>query len=605
MSLVVRIALLRPLARLGPQRWGPGLAEVLVTRSHQVSGLPGSDARRAAAAREAVVLCRRLAAERPDQHRVALARALTARAVAPDGAPATEAIDQLREAIGYVEDTDDRSALVVLATARGLLALNLHLRGEVREALRLALRARSTWRACGPLRPMERMRLARALLTIGDVKEALGRTEEANTVRREALELHRSLSAYRRLQWTSLAVSAATDLAQGLSVTGPVREALDLIEGSRVDRETLGRFLPGQGRPLLARAVLIEAECRAQLGDPEAAVRLAEQAVDDRRALVAAGRPGSRAELAHGLLVLGDLTARAGRPDQATAHLTEAASLARNGHDDLLARALLDLLDLRLAAEERAAVGVLLAEALPICREHVERLPEVWRPRLARALLIRCALAVSEPPADADSHGSAAEAPADADSGASTAELPLRDGTSPPDGPAGNVPTGSGTEGGGVADGREAVELARLLAGADPAYRGLLGGCLFALALAVNLAGDPHGSAELLRECVAVRRELFADDPVAYRLGLAEALCNLGNRVHALGRLEEAVEIYRECLDLLRADPARIEAAELLTPLRNLGGTLWRLDRRAEAERVRDEIAAVEKAVGGERSGPP
>ncbi|RBI98957.1 hypothetical protein DRA43_24765 [Micromonospora provocatoris] len=93
---------------------------------------------------------------------------------------------------------------MVLATARGLLALNLHLCGEVREALRLALRARATWRACGSLRPPERMRLARALLTIGEVKESLGRTEEANTVRREALELHRGLSAYRRIQWTGV-----------------------------------------------------------------------------------------------------------------------------------------------------------------------------------------------------------------------------------------------------------------------------------------------------------------------------------------------------------------------------------------------------------------
>ncbi|TYB38118.1 tetratricopeptide repeat protein [Micromonospora sp. AP08] len=579
MSLVVRIALLRPLARLGPHRWGPRLAEALVTRSHQVSGLPGSTVRRTAAAKEAVALCRRLAAERPDQHRVALARALVARAAAPDTAPASEAIDQLHEAIGYVEDAEDRCALVVLATARGLLALNLHQGGEVREALTLALRARATWDVCGPLRPLERMRLARALLVIGGCHEALGRSDEANTVRRQAWELHRALSAYRRSQWITVGATAATDLAQGLTVTGPAREALDLIEESRADVEVLSRFQPRQGRPLLARAMLIEAECRAQLDDPDRAVRLAEQAVDRQRAMVAAETPGSVAALAHGLLVLGNLAARAGREGEAVAHLTEATTLARNCHDDVLARALFELVDLRVAAGDRAAVEELLAEAVPLCREHAGRFPEVWRSRLARALLMRCGLTVFALPATAVPSGSDAAAP---------------DGTSPVYGP----------DGDGLAAGREAVELARSLAGADPAYRELLGRCLFTLARAVHLAGDPRESGDLLRECVAVRRELFSADPVEFRLRLAEALCDLGNRTHALDRLDEAVGIYRECLDLLRADPERIDQAELLTPLRNLGRTLWRLDRKDEAARVWDEIVAVEELVGTSRSGP-
>ncbi|NES28600.1 tetratricopeptide repeat protein [Micromonospora terminaliae] len=575
MSLVVRIALLRQLTRLGPHWWGPRLAEALVTRSHQMSGLPGSTGRRTAAAKEAVALCRRLAAERPDQHQVALARALVARAAAPDNAPATEAIDQLREAIGYVEDADDRSALVVLATARGLLALNLHQCGEIREALRLALRARATWDACGQLRRLERMRLARTLLVIGDCQEALGRREEANTVRRQALELHRALNAYRRSQSLTVGMAAALDLAQGLTVTGPAQEALDLIEESRPDVEVWSRLQPRQGRPLLARAMLIEAECRAQLGDPDTAVRLAEQAVDRQRAVVAAGTPGSAAALAHGLLVLDDLTARAGRRDRAVAHLTEAAALARTNHDEVLARALFELVDLRVAAGDRAAVEELLAEAVPLCREHTGQLPEVWRPRLARALLMRCALTVFELPATAGPGGPAAEAAA-----------------------GGGTPGVDGPDGDGLAAGREAVELARLLSGAQPAYRELLGRCLFALARAVHLAGDPGGSADLLRECVAVRRDLFSVDPVAFRLPLAEALCNLGNRMHALDRLEEAVGSYRECLDLLRADPERIDQAELLTPLRNLGLTLLRLDRTAEAERIHDEIAAIEESVG-------
>ncbi|MCZ7439307.1 tetratricopeptide repeat protein [Micromonospora sp. WMMC241] len=560
MSLVVRIALLRPLARLGPHLWGPRLAEVLVTRSHRVNTLPGSPVRRTAAAEEALTLCRRLAAERPGRHRVALARALTARADAPDTTPA--AIDQLREAVGYVEDTDDRSALAVLATARGLLAANLHRRGEVQEARALALRAQATWERCGRLSPPERMRLAQALLVVGNCQELLDRPEEANVARRQAWKLHRDLSLYGRSKWLPVGTMAAMDLAHGLTVTGPAQEALDVIEEARIDAELWSRFRPRDGRPMLARVMLIEAECRAQLGDPETAVRLAEQAVGQQRATVEAGTPDARAALAHGLLVLGRLTAGAGRRDEATAHLTEAAELARDDHDGMLAGALSELIDLRIAAGDRTAADGLLAETVPLFREHTARLPEVWRPRLAHALLLRCELAVLE------------------------------------------LPAGTATGGDGLAAGREAVELARSLAGGDPAHRDLLGRCLFTLARAVHLTGDPRGSAELLRECVAVRWELFATDPVTHRLGLAEALCNLGNRTHALDRLDDAVGIYRECLDLLRADPDRIDRAELLTPLRNLGRTLRSLDRTAEAERIRDEIRAVEESVDAARPDP-
>ncbi|MBM0259792.1 hypothetical protein, partial [Micromonospora sp. 4G55] len=65
MSPAVRIALLRPLARRHPLRYGPRLAEALVTRSHQVKISARSVPARTAAAAEAVTLRRRLEAEQP------------------------------------------------------------------------------------------------------------------------------------------------------------------------------------------------------------------------------------------------------------------------------------------------------------------------------------------------------------------------------------------------------------------------------------------------------------------------------------------------------------------------------------------------------------
>jgi hypothetical protein len=196
MSLVVRIALLRR----RPQRWGPRLAEALVTRSHQMSGLPGGTARRAAAAQEAVALCRRLAADRPDRHRVDLARALVARVSVPDAQPMVEAIDQLREAIGYVEDPPDRPALVVLAAARGGLAGNLRARGGVPSgagpdtALRAAGEAVGRRRKQVPARPGELAAalrvhgqlLLRSLRNLAGALAGRGRADEAGTLTAEA-----------------------------------------------------------------------------------------------------------------------------------------------------------------------------------------------------------------------------------------------------------------------------------------------------------------------------------------------------------------------------------------------------------------------------------
>ncbi|MBQ1071053.1 tetratricopeptide repeat protein, partial [Micromonospora sp. D75] len=242
MSVVVRIALLRPMARLDPVGWGPRLAEALITRSQVVSGLRGGMARRTAAADEAVALCRRLVAERPDRHRTALARALVARAGVPDVRPTPAVIAELTEAIGYVEGSSDRLGLVALATARTLLARHRSHLGEIREALastRLALRA---WAGAEPLTADDRARRILTLLAAGDCAVALERHDEALDVRRQAREAYRGLPWRHRFRWKALGTTTAVELAASMAVNGRHREALELLTASTTDLEVLRSF---------------------------------------------------------------------------------------------------------------------------------------------------------------------------------------------------------------------------------------------------------------------------------------------------------------------------------------------------------------------------
>ncbi|MGY0003621.1 hypothetical protein [Micromonospora sp. I033] len=475
MSLVVRIALLRPLARRRPLRWGPRLAEALVTRSQLVSGLPGGTARRAAAAEEAVALCRRLVADRPDRHRVDLARALVARVGVPDAQPMAEAVDQLREAIGYVEDPPDRAALVVLAAARGLLASNRYVLGEVRAALILALRARATWDAATPLSADERMRRAGTLLVIGDCQATLGRPEEALAVRREVWDAYRAQSSYRRLRWAAVGVSAANDVARSLSATGRAQEALTRLDGSREDREFLRLAQPPRGRGLTVEALLVEAECRAELGEPEAALRAAAAAVDQLRPLVDAVPHARRGHLAGALRVHGQLLLRYDRRAEGVDRLAEAVELARDADDGELARSLTRLAAARVVDRRWDAVESPLDELLTVCRRRADDLPEVFQPLLVQALLLVLAMtAVDAPPGDRESGAPPRERVAGLD---------------------------------GVTAGREAVELARALATADPRHRALLERSLRDLARTLAARGRTDEAGTLAAEAETLASE--------------------------------------------------------------------------------------------------
>ncbi|MGS2614798.1 hypothetical protein ACVCAH_09765 [Micromonospora sp. LZ34] len=438
MPLAVRIALLRRLARLDFWHFGPALAEALVTRSRQVSIRRRFVARRTAAGEEAIALYRRLDRERPDRYRIGLARALVARSWVPDDETAGSAIARGREAVAYLEDATDRDALSVLAEARLLVAAMLSDTGAAREALPLAVKARSTWLRCAPLRVREQVALGRTLALIGDCREALDRPAEALTARQEAVDLYQRLSLLHQARWTPARLHAAEGLARSLAAAERWTEALKIIDDARDELGFWVRWEPLRARPRLGGMLRVAAECREALGDPGAAREDAEEAARHFRWLLDA-RPGRYDDrLAFALHTLAVRLARAGRRDEAIERLREAVEVSRGASGDALVPALAWLSDLLHAGGDRNEADELLAEAVEWCRHLARKRPEAYRHRLAAVLAVRCRRLV--------------------DSGRPAAAL---------------------------APGQEAVELAEAQAGADERYRRLLDDCRSCYDLAV------------------------------------------------------------------------------------------------------------------------
>ncbi|MFF4879227.1 hypothetical protein [Micromonospora sp. NPDC000668] len=278
MPLVIRITLLRQLTRVDLARFGPMLAEALVTRSQQVSIRRGFVVRRTAAADEAVALYRRLVQGRPGRHEVGLARALVAQGSVPDDRTVASALDQGWEAIGYVENATDRDGLVVLAAAHLMMA-SLLSPSAPQDALPLAERARATWLRCAPLGVRELTGLARSLTVLGSCRAALDAPVEALAAREEAVETFRRLPAWARLRYMPARFDAVTGLAESLASDGRWAEALTLTANTREDLTFWVRWEPLRARPALGRLLFVIATCRSELGEPEAAVTTAEEAV--------------------------------------------------------------------------------------------------------------------------------------------------------------------------------------------------------------------------------------------------------------------------------------------------------------------------------------
>ncbi|MEW1586142.1 hypothetical protein AB0283_11910 [Micromonospora vinacea] len=326
MSLAVRITLLRQLTRVDLARFGPKLAEALVTRSHQVKIRRSFVARRTAAADEAVALYRRLVQVRPGRHEVGLARALVAQGSIPDDRTVESALAQGREAIGYVENATDRDGLVVLAAAQLMMAT--HLQADAPEdALTLAEQAHGTWLRCTPLTNRERVNLARSRTVVGHCRATLGEPAEALAAREEAVEMFRRLPFWTRQKYTPARLDAVTGLAHSLATYGRWTEALTLAADPREDLVFWSRWEPRRALPTLSNLLLVIARCHAGLDEPEAAVTTAAKAIEHYRWLAEHDPVRQRSRLVVALRAQAVILQAAGRHEEAARAADEAETM--------------------------------------------------------------------------------------------------------------------------------------------------------------------------------------------------------------------------------------------------------------------------------------
>lgn len=111
----------------------------------------------------------------------------------------------------------------------------------------------------------------------------------------------------------------------------------------------------------------------------------------------------------------------------------------------------------------------------------------------------------------------------------------------------------------------EGVSLARSLLLHDPRRRDVLADALHHHCALLQKSGQSQDAYQLGLECVAIYRDLFAENPEKHRMDLASGLNNLGAFLHSLGREGEAVDAGTEALDhfrvLRRKDESSIQPA--------------------------------------------
>jgi tetratricopeptide (TPR) repeat protein len=147
---------------------------------------------------------------------------------------------------------------------------------------------------------------------------------------------------------------------------------------------------------------------------------------------------------------------------------------------------------------------------------------------------------------------------------------------------------------------REAVAIRRELAAAGQGrHRADLAKSLLNLDVTLSELGRPAEALPVIEEAVAIRRELAAAGPDRYLPDLADSLANLGVRLSVLGRLAEALTAEREAVairrELAAVSPDR--SPDLAGSLANLGVTLSDLGQSEEALPVTEEAIAIRREL--------
>ena len=122
----------------------------------------------------------------------------------------------------------------------------------------------------------------------------------------------------------------------------------------------------------------------------------------------------------------------------------------------------------------------------------------------------------------------------------------------------------------------------------------LISQCLSRQSSRLFVSGRREGALQVMEEAVGLRRQLARDLPVAFHPALAQSLNNLSLVLSNLGRLEDALQVIQEAVELswqLATDRPAVFNVDLASSLNNLANRLCDLGRPKEALQSMKETA--------------
>ncbi|MGD9486300.1 tetratricopeptide repeat protein [Streptomyces sp. TRM70308] len=535
------------------------LAASLINFSNRLAGA-GRRADSLAAAEQAVIICRRLAAADPAAHEPDLAGSLSNLGLRlSDAGRKTEGLATAEEAVVIcrrLAAAHPAAHEPILAAALNNLGTWLSNAGRKAEGLAAAEEAVTVLRRLAAADPAaHEPDLAGSLSNLGLRLSDAGRKAEGLAAAEEAVTVLRRLAAADPAAHEPDLAFLLGHFGLLLSDAGRRAEGLATAEEAVVICRRLAAANPTAHEPNLALSLASLGTLLMNAGRRVDALRAGQQAVEIRRRLAADDPAAFEPDLAAALTNFGAQLTLAGRGAEGLAAAEEAVTRYR-----------------RLAADHPAVHEPNLALSLTSLGTHLSSTGR-WAEALdavQQAVQVRRRLAADEPAAF------------EPDLAHSLSSLGLR-----------LAKAGRWAE--GLAAAEEAVVIYRRLAAADPAaFEPDLAGALSNLGNRLAEAGRSFDSLAAAEEAVVVYRRLAAADPAAFEPDLAGALSNLGVQLSQAGRWDEGLKAERQAVEIRRRlvadNPAAFEP-NLALSLSNLGNRLSEAGQRTEG------LAATEEAV--------
>lgn len=558
------------------------------------------------AVEEAVSICRRRVAARPDKFEQLLALSLSnlaGQSVALGRLD--EAVATASEALALLRDVATGDIGDDAGLGDGLLNLGAVLaqQGRPLDAVAMGRNAYGIFSRLAAAEPTTYLpEQAHAASELGAWLLRAGHRADAVVLMREAVTVRRDLVRRNRDRYLPELAGSVHNLGNALADVGALQDALASSAEAVSIYRRLAEALPAAYVPRLAVALQTHVTKLASLGRPDDALVAAEECIALRRRLAAAHPQRYEPDLANELGTLGNALANLGRDVEALAFAEEAAQIARRtarmdpqAHSAQLAVALNNLA-LRLGGVGRTGEAVAVAvECVALRRQLGARLPLAEEPNLAGSLNNLSLMLVQS--------GRRAEAIQPLEEAVSIYQRLSsgHPGAFQPDLAMALVNLGAQLAYLGRARDafdriEEALDLFNQLASRHPeAYQYEVGVCHSKLLDLRWELGDPDNALRDGYAACEIMRRLAARHPLRYGASLASTLAALGVRLVEVGQPQAALSVSAEAIFLYgELDPSAREA--ILPDVANalISFTYVRLICGVEPD---DALAAASEAV--------